>query len=410
MARAIQLDDYRPIVGDEAIDRLIAKAEPLRGSRICHMNSTFFAGGVVEILTSMTRMLKQLGINADWRVIRGTPDFFDVTREMHDAIQSGAIDLTDTKKRIFEQTFADNAQHTILDHDFVYMHDHHTIGMVEHYRKKGPWLWRCHLDIADANPDLTRYLKRFADQYSAAIVILDDYKQDCFTLPQVSIMPAIDPMKDKSRRMSEDEIGRVLRAYDIPTDLPIVAQVSRFDRWKDPNGVVDAFEQATKELPATLVMLGNRPQDDPEENEVFDRLYSRRGERVIVLDGSDADLVCAIQQTADVVFQKSLREGFGLTVSEALWQGTPVIGGNVGGIPDQIENGVDGYLVDTTEQAADRLIDLLRDPGKAADMGRRAREKIRSRFLITRLVEDHLDLLNSFEPTFAPKVSKTSAI
>ena len=296
MAGTLRLEDYRSIVGDH----LTAKAAPLRGLRVCHMNSTFFAGGVVE-----------------------------------------------------------------------------------YFRKRGPWIWRCHLDIAEANPELTRYLRRFADQFSAAVVILDEYKQD-FTVPQVSIMPAIDPMKDKSQRLSENQIRRVLRKHGIPTDLPIVTQISRFDRWKDPVGVVDAFEKTAKVVPATLVMLGNRPQDDPEENEVFDALYARRGERVIVLDVSDNVLVSALQQEAVVVLQKSLREGFGLTVSEALWQGTPVIGGNVGGIPKQIEHGVD----------------LLSDPDKAADMGSHAREKVREKFLITRLVEEHLDLLGGFEPKY----------
>ncbi len=397
----VDLDGYRQHVGDETVDRITAKADALRGQRVVHMNSTFHAGGVVEILLSLVGMMNRLGIDTEWRLLRGTPEFYEVTREMHDAIQGGEIDLTEDKMRVFEQTFRDNAVQNNLDHDAVYMHDHHTIGMVEHYRKKGPWIWRCHLDLSRPDPRLIEYLRRFGSQFSAAIYILDEYHQD-FGIPSYSLLPAIDPTKVKSQVLSEDVVRERLEAYSIPMDLPIVAQISRFDRWKDPHGVVDAFEIARRDVDATLVLLGNRPADDPETNEIYDTLLERRTDRIMVLDGSDQVLVSALQQHAAVVLQKSLREGFGLTVSEALWKGTPVIGGNVGGIPRQIDDGVNGFLVDSVEEAAQRIVELVGDPDRAAEMGARGREKVRENFLMSRLLEQHLDLLGSFEPAFTP--------
>ncbi len=396
-----KLDDYRPLVGDESIDRIAGKADELRGQRVVHMNSTYHAGGVVEILLSLIALQNQLGIKTEWRLLRGTPEFFDVTRAMHDALQNGEIDLTQGNKRVFEETFRDNAVMNQFDHDAVYMHDHHTIGMVAHYRKRGPWIWRCHLDLTAPNRQLIDYLRGFAEQYSAGVVILDEYKQD-FELPQYSFLPAIDPTKVKSQRLSEDVVMERLAMYDIPTDLPIVTQISRFDRWKDPHGVVDAFEKARENVNATLVMVGNRPGDDPAENIIFDRLLDRRTERVKVLEASDDMLVSALQQHATVVMQKSLREGFGLTVSEALWKGTPVIGGNVGGIPKQIDHGDNGYLVNDIDEAAECIVELVDNPDKASAMGDKGREKVRQNFLMSRLLEQHLDLLRSFEASFKP--------
>ncbi len=397
------LEDYRPFVGDETIDRIRSKAGELRGMRVAHMNSTYHAGGVVEILLSLTALQNELGINTEWRLLRGTEEFFQVTREMHDAIQAGDLDLTEDKKRIYEQVMAENAMRNHLDHDAVYLHDHHTMGLVEHARKRGPWVWRCHLDLTDPHPDLVAYLKKFADRFDAMICILEQYKQSAFDVPQFAILPAIDPLKPKSRELSPPEIEHILGRYGIPVDLPILTQISRFDRWKDPHGVVDAFELARQEVDCTLVMVGNRPADDPEKNELYDHLVERQHERMLVVDGTDQLLVAALQQHATVVLQKSLREGFGLTVAEALWMGTPVIGGNAGGIPQQIEHGTNGYLVETVDEAAQRIIELIGDPDHAAEMGRAGRRKVRERFLITRLLEDHLDLLAGFEARFVPK-------
>ena len=321
---------------------------------------------------------------------------------MHDAIQAGDLDLTASKQQTYERVMAENAMRNHFDHDAVYLHDHHTMGIVAHSRKRGPWIWRCHLDLTAPHPDLIAYLKRYADRFDAMVCILDQYKQEAFEVPQFSILPAIDPLKPKSRELTPAEIEDRLARYGIPTDLPIVTQISRFDLWKDPHGVVDAFELARHEVEATLIMAGNRPADDPEKNELYDHLIERQHERMMVIDGTDQLLVAALQQHAAVVLQKSLREGFGLTVAEALWMGTPVIGGNAGGIPQQIDHGTNGYLVDGVDDAAQRIVELIADPERATEMGRAGRQKVRERFLITRLLEDHLDLLGSFEAQFVP--------
>ena len=395
-----RLEDYAEHIGDDAVQRIRAKAEELRGHRVVHMNSTFYAGGVVEIIMSLVRLQNQFGIDTEWRLLRGSEAFFDVTREMHDAIQGGPLDLTDEKKRIYEENLAENALFNRFDHDAVYMHDHHTMGMVDHVRKRGAWIWRGHLDMSSPNPDLIDYLAGFSGRYDAAVVILESYMQTQFDVPQFSFMPAIDPLKPHNQPIPQDVVRAKLAQYDIPTDRPIITQVSRYDRFKDPHGVVDAFEIASKDIDATLVMLGNRPADDPDENVVFDTLVERRSERVLVFDVNDYDLVGVLQQEATAVVQKSIREGFGLTVSEALWKGTPVIGGNAGGIPHQIDDGVSGYVVDSPEQAAERMVELVGDPDKAAKMGERGREKVRQNYLITRLLEQHLDLLGGFEAHF----------
>ncbi len=393
----VRLEEYRPLVGDEIVDRIRDKARPLRGIRIAHMNSTYFAGGVVEILLSLSELQTQLGIRTDWRLLRGSPDFFEVTREMHDAMQAGAMELTDDKLRTYERVIAGDASRNILDHDVVYMHDHHTMGMVSHFEKNGRWIWRCHLDLTAPHPDLIHYLSKYAEQYDAVVCILDEYKQDAFTVPQYSILPAIDPFRQKNQTFDRATVLERLEMHGIPTDRPIVTQISRFDQWKDPHGVVDAFELASQDVDATLVMVGNRPSDDPEENELLDRLLERRSNRVLVLDGTDQLLVAALQQHATVVLQKSIREGFGLTVSEALWKGTPVIGGNVGGIPQQIDHGLTGYLVDSPEEAAQWIVELVSDPDKAAEMGERGRKTVRNKFLMTRLFENHLDMLHELD-------------
>ena len=394
----IQLEDYQHIVGDETIERIKSKAEKLQGMRVVHMNSTYYAGGVVEILTSLVTLMNQLGIKTEWRLLRGSQEFFEVTREMHDAVQNGQMELTDEKKQRYEHNIYENAFRNHLDHDAVFMHDHHTMGMVAHYRKRGPWIWRCHLDFSHPQPEVIEYLKPFAEKYDAAIFTLEEYKQD-FSIPQVLIFPAIDPLKISNRELSEDVTMECLRAYGVPTDLPIVTQISRYDRWKDPHGVIDAFELARQEVDATLVLLGNTPSDDPDTN-VYDSVLERRSKRVLVLSATDYVLNNALQRHSAVVLQKSLREGFGMTVTEALWKGTPVIGGNAGGIPYQIDHGVNGYLVNSPEEAAKYIVDLVSNPEKAAEMGRQGREKVRKNFLITRLLEDHLDLLGGFEARY----------
>ncbi|WP_347488178.1 glycosyltransferase [Desulfoscipio sp. XC116] len=393
------VEDYEQYVGADTIERLMQKARPLKDMHIVHVNSTYYGGGVAELLSSLTFLLNDLGIKTGWRIIFGPPDFFRITKGMHNALQGGDINLTGRTKEVYESIVYENSVRINLDHDFVIIHDPQPLPLIEHYRKKGPWVWRCHIDLSNPHRELWNYLKTFIEKYDAAIVSIKEYGRE-ISIPQLFFMPAIDPFTMKNREISDETIDARLRQYDIPTDLPLVVQVSRFDRWKDPEGVIKAFQIARKEVDCTLVMLGNIATDDPEGQEVFESLLEYRDERIIIRSVEDAVLVNALQKRAAVVLQKSLREGFGLTVTEAMWKGTPVIGGNVGGIPSQIRDGVNGYLVSTIEEAAERIVQLLKDEDLRRRMGESARKTVRGSFLIVRLLEQYLDMLNSFEVTY----------
>src|SRR5438477_140721 len=290
--RIQQIEDYLELIGAAKVERICNKAKEFKGLRVANFNSTYYGGGVAEMLSSMTLLMNSLGLQTEWRVIQGTPDFFSITKKVHNALQGGEIDLTSIQKEIDER----------------------------------------------------------------------------------------------------------LAHYNIPTDLPLVVQISRFDPWKDPVGVLEAFKRARKELDATLVLLGNFATDDPEGEQIYESLCACRDERILILtSGDDSALVNALQTRAAVVLQKSLREGFGLTVSEAMWKGTPVIGSNVGGIRYQIEDGVNGFLVSSVEQAAARIVQLLKDKKLRDEMGERARETVREKFLLPRYVEQYLDFFGAFD-------------
>jgi trehalose synthase len=321
---------------------------------------------------------------------------------MHNALQGGEINLSELKMQIYEDVVYENAVRNHLDHDRVIVHDPQPLPMVTHYQKKGPWIWRCHIDLTNPNRELWNYLAPFVEKYDALILTLEEYGRKLET-PQMFFMPAIDPFSIKNKELSEDEIQERLDHYDIPTDLPLVTQVSRFDRWKDPEGVIQAFKLAREEVDATLVLLGNIATDDPEGEKVYQSLLDYREERIIILAREDTALVNALQSRSAVIVQKSIREGFGLTVTEAMWKGTPVIGGNVGGIRYQIEDGVNGFLVSSIEEAAQRIVQLIKDEELRERMGQRARETVRKRFLMIRLLEQYLDLLGSFETVYQLK-------
>ena len=393
------IEDYQPLVGDGIIDRIRRKAEPLHDLHVAHINSTYYGGGVAELLSSLTLLMNDVGIKTGWRVIQGAPDFFSITKKMHNALQGGEINMTDLKQEIYESVIYENVIRNHIDHDFVFIHDPQPLLMIKHHKKKGPWVWRCHLDLTAADKELWTYMKPNVELYDAVILTLEDYKQDLET-PQVFFMPAIDPFSIKNRELTEDEIDERLDHYDIPSDLPLVVQISRFDRWKDPEGVIKAFKIAQKDIDARLVLLGNVATDDPEGTEVFQSLLDYQNDRIIILSHEDTALVNALQRRAAVVVQKSLREGFGLTVTEAMWKGAAVIGGNVGGIRYQIEDGVNGFLVSSIEETADAIVKLVKDGDLRKQMGNRAKERVKGNFLLTRLLEQYLDLINSFKTVY----------
>ena len=397
--RIVQVDDYEHLVGAETIERIREKARPLRDLRVANVNSTYYGGGVSQLLSSLTLLMNSLGIKTGWRAIHGPPDFFGVTKKIHNALQGGEINLTGRKMELYEEVVYENSIRIHLDHDMVIVHDAQPLPMINHYKKGGPWIWRCHVDLTYPNQGLWSYLVPLIEKYDAVILSSQDYAQKLRT-PQVFFMPAIDPFSITNRELSQSEIDERLGHYHIPTDLPLVVQISRCDRWKDPEGVIQAFKLARKEVDCTLVLLGNVATDDPEGEEVYQSLLDNREERIIILSRQDGALVNALQRQAAVVLQKSIREGFGLTVAEAMWKETPVIGGNVGGIRYQIKDGVNGFLVSSIEEAAGRIVQLIKDGELRKQLGREAKETVRQQFLLTRYLEQYLDLFNSFETVY----------
>jgi trehalose synthase len=351
------------------------------------------------MLSSATLLARSVGIRADWRLIQGSPDFFSVTKKFHNALQGADINFTNLKKEIYEEVMLQNAARMDLDCDFVVVHDPQPLPLITYHRRTCPWIWRCHVDLSQPNPEVWNYLKQYVEQYDAVILSLPEYARELI-LPQVFIMPAIDPFSVKNIELSESEIKDRLDHYGIPDDLPIVAQISRYDRWKDPEGVIEAFKIASKEVPATLVLLGNIATDDPEGQEVFEAVLKHKQERIQILTVEDSALVNALQRRAAVILQKSIREGFGLTVTEAMWKGAAVIGGRCGGIKHQIQDGVNGFLVSSVEEAAAAMVRILKDKSLKEKLGSAARESVQKRFLMTRELEQLLDLASAFEANF----------
>jgi trehalose synthase len=395
----VQLEDYEKYLGLETIQRVREKAHLLSDIHVVHVNSTYYGGGVAELLGGLTLLMNNVGIETGWRVIQGSPDFFGITKKMHNALQGGEINLTDRKKNIYRDVIAENALRNHLDHDRIIIHDPQPLPMIDFYRKNCPWIWHAHIDMTNPDRELWEYLSPYVEKYDAVIFSLEEYEQELET-PQLFFTPAIDPFSIKNKPLSEEEITERLHHYDIPTDLPIVAQVSRFDQWKDPEGVIEAFKKAQKEIDATLVLLGSVATDDPDGEKVYRSLLDEREERIIILSREDTALVNALQTRAAVILQKSLREGFGLTVTEAMWKGTPVIGGNVGGIKYQIEDGENGYLVDSIDEAAESIVELVQNKDLRDEMGHNARETVKERYLMIHLLEHYLDLLNGFEVSY----------
>ena len=393
------IEDFEPHIGGRSVERILNKAKKLRDTHVVHVNSTYYGGGVAEMLSSLTLLFNNVGIKTGWRAIQGSPDFFSITKKIHNALQGGSINLTKRKKDIFEDVVRENAIRNHLDHDIVIINDPQPLPMIRHYRKRGPWIWRCHVDLTRPHAKLFNYLKDFIEEYDASVFTLKEYRQKLKT-PQLFFLPAINPFSIKNQKLKKEEINERLQYYNIPTDLPLVVQISRFDKWKDPEGVIKAFRIARKKVDFTLVLLGNIATDDPEGTEVYQKLLDCQEERIIILSRQDSALVNSLQSRADVVIQKSLREGFGLTVTEAMWKGTPVIGGNVGGIRYQIKDGENGYLVSSIEETAEKIVYLLKNNDLRKKMGMRAKKTVEKKFLMSRLIEEYLDLCNSFKTDF----------
>jgi trehalose synthase len=393
-----ELTQYEPLIGAAATDRIFKKADRVRTQHVVHISSTFYGGGVSEILTPLTLLMNAIGIETGWRMIQGTPAFFSCTKKLHNTLQGENVSFSENEKAIYEQVAFENALRLHLeDCDAVIVHDPQPLPLVKHFAEREmPWLWQCHVDLSSPNPAVWNYLRGFVDRYDAAIFSLPEYRKD-LSIEQRVIAPAINPFSPKNSELSDAEIDGCLRHYRIPTDRPLITQISRFDRWKDPLGVIEAFRRAREQADCILVLAGNSAIDDPEGDVILETIHSSIDESIIVITVEDPVLVNALQRRAAVVLQKSTREGFGLTVTEAMWKGAAVVGGNVGGIRHQITDGENGFLVETVEQAAERIVQVLKDPRLRERLGARAKETVRENFLMSRLLEDWLDLLAAYD-------------
>jgi len=401
------LVDYRPIVGDAPIDEIQRLAEPLRGARVLHLNATAFGGGVAEILSALVPLLNDLGLKADWQIISGADEFFAVTKAIHNGLQGMFVPWTPSMRDTWRHYNRLNADLLDGEYDFAVIHDPQPAGVLglalERGRPKvGKWVWRCHIDLTAAQPELWDFLRPFLAPYDASIFTLKTYAKEDVPTPEVFFFPpAIDPLSPKNVLLAPDTVDAILSRYAIDPHRPVLAQVSRFDPWKDPLGVIDAYRLVKREIPEVqLVLVASMAHDDPEGWSYYERTARRAGEDMDIqiltnLTGVGNVEVNAIQTAARVVVQKSLREGFGLVVSEALWKGRPVVAGNVGGIPLQVLDGRTGYLATSPAACAERILFLLRNPQVADGMGAAGREHVRANFLITRYLCDHLKMFTA---------------
>jgi trehalose synthase len=392
------LEQYEPLIGAAMVERISAKADRVRTMRVAHISSTFYGGGVTELLTPLTLMMNATGLETDWHLIQGTPGFFGCTKKLHNTLQGESAAFSESERSIYEGVVFENSTRLHLDDcDAIIVHDPQPLPLISHFAdREMPWLWQCHVDLSSPYASVWTYLRQFIEQYNAAIFSLPEYGQN-LRVDQHFVTPAIDPFSAKNRELSGREIREFLRNYKVPTDRPLVAQISRFDRWKDPMGVIEAFRKAREQVDCTLVLIGNNASDDPEGEKILETIKSAADERIIVLSVDDPTLVNALQRSATVILQKSIREGFGLTVAEAMWKGAAVIGGDVGGIRHQIKDEWNGFLVSTPDEAAARIVQLVKDPGLREQVGSRAKESVRQNFLMSRLLEDWLDLLCKYE-------------
>lgn len=397
----ITLEDYLPVVGNEVVANLHAKARRLYGKRIIHVNSTYQGGGVAEMLERLVPLMNDIGLEADWRILPGPLDFFNITKRFHNGLQGEDFELTDEMRDLYVSQNGAFSDYAKLDAEAVIIHDPQPLPLIRFYQKRQPWLWRCHIDLTEPHGELWDFLTQFILRYDTMIVSSEDYRRADLWLQQVVFTPAIDPLSLKNQPMDRDVVEAHLATLGVPQDKPYILQVSRFDKWKDMEGVLNSYRIVRGEFPCRVVLCGSMAADDPEGLEMYQRIIEDaadlldQGEAIIITDASNAE-VNALQRGAAVIMQKSKREGFGLTVTEGMWKARPVVATRVGGIPLQIDDMVGGLLVQPghDEDFAAAVLKVLQDDSLAAELGYHAREKVRQDFLITRLLSAYLDLLN----------------
>ncbi len=394
------LAKYIPLVGQGEINELISLAESLGPLTIQHINSTKAGGGVAEILNCILPLFKSLGIEVFWDVIKGNKEFFEVTKAFHNILHGENRTITEQMTDKYINTVNSNSKILRSDVDFIVIHDPQPLPLIRFKREtRARWIWRCHIDATKADYRLTGYLRQFIDSYDCSVYHLPNYAFGSFN-DEYIIAPAIDPFNDKNKELTPKQIRSELKKYDIDPSIPIVLQVSRFDKFKDPIGVIKAFEMVQDMgISAQLILAGGTAVDDPEGERIHNKvLKTSKGNKLIHILQSPPDItINALQRAASVVVQKSLREGFGLVVTEAMWKGKPVIGGNVGGIRSQIIHGENGFLVDTVEGTAYRIQQLLSNPIFAKQMGIAANKTVITNYLMPTLVKNWLLLFLSLQ-------------
>jgi len=396
------LEQYAAVAGIEEIDRVKQLARPLRGIKVVHVNSTREGGGVAEILHKLIPLEQALGLDVSWEIIEGDLPYYQCTKSFHNALQGNRVGISEAMIEAYEQTNADFAEEyrsQLENADFVFIHDPQpapALSMCPNHR--GKWIWRCHIDVHHPYRRVWKYLRDFVSQYDASVFSLADFAQP-LPHPQYLIPPSIDPLSEKNRDLPAEEINEVRTRCKLDSHLPMVTQVSRFDRFKDPLGVIEAYQIAAKLTPLQLVLAGGSASDDPEGEAVLDEVRQAAADdpniHILLLPPDAHRTINALQRASDIIIQKSIREGFGLTVTEGMWKGKPVIGGDTGGIRLQVVDHYTGFLVRTPEGAALRMRYLLHRRNILEKIGRRARGFVRENFLITRLLREHLSLMIS---------------
>jgi trehalose synthase len=396
------LAELESIVGSSEIDHLVRLANFLKNKKIVHINSTKIGGGVAELLTNIIPLKHELGLDATWEIVVGQAEFYKCTKMFHNTMQGMKNQIIpDTLLKIYEQTNEENAQrlfNLLNEADFVFIHDPQPAALIKFFpNRKGKWVWRCHIDISRPNRQVWKFLKQFIAQYDASIFSLVDFARN-LPHPQYIIAPSINPLSDKNKELSKEEIEKSYSEFNLDPARPILLQVSRFDRFKDPIGVISAYKLVKKSIPSIqLVLAGGSADDDPEGSIVLEETLTAANSdndiHVLSLPPDANVTINALQRAADIVIQKSTKEGFGLTVTESLWKSKPVIGGNTGGIKLQVIDNYNGFLVNTPEGAALRIKQLLSDQDLFKRLKRKGKEFVKDNFLITRHVREYLTLL-----------------
>lgn len=392
------LESYAAVAGGDVIRHLEQLSTSLRGKTLVHVNSTRVGGGVAEILEKLVPLARDLGIDARWEVITGDSEFYQCTKSLHNAIQGNPVDIPESQLNHFREVNEQNAnqlRHILEEADFVFIHDPQPAALL-HYCKarKGKWVWRCHIDASHPHRRAWRFIDQFVRGYDASIFSLPQFVQP-MPHPSYIISPSIDPLSDKNIDLPQAELDAVGSHFGINPDAPMIAQISRFDRFKDPVGVIQSYKLAKCYVPnLQIVLAGGGATDDPEGEAVINEVRLAAGNdpdiKILLLPPDAHRTINALQRLADIVLQKSTKEGFGLTVTEALWKGKPVIGGDTGGIRLQVINFHTGFLVNTPEGASLRIRYLLNQKQKREEMGSKGREFVRENFLVTRQLREHL--------------------